>query len=60
MSEVDRCDQMVSYYNTPRKTFKWYKKVLLHLLDVVVWNTFYIYKNCFNLKNYALKILEIC
>lgn len=55
MSGVDRCDQMVSYYSTPRKTFKWYKKVLLHLLDVAVWNTFYIYKKFFQLENLCFK-----
>lgn len=44
MSGVDRMDQMISYYNTPRKTIRWYKKVLLHLVDVTVWNSYYLYK----------------
>lgn len=42
MSGVDRSDQMVSYYISHRKTCKWYKRILFHLLDVTVWNSFYI------------------
>lgn len=42
MSGIDRSDQMVSYYSSPRKTLRWYKKVFFHLLDVAVWNSYYI------------------
>lgn len=34
MSGIDRSDQMVSYYSSPRKTIRWYKKVIFHLLDI--------------------------
>ncbi|KAG4067093.1 hypothetical protein HA402_000084 [Bradysia odoriphaga] len=44
MGGIDRADQMVSYYSSPRKTIRWYKKVLFHLLDLCVWNSFYIFK----------------
>lgn len=44
MSGVDRCDQMVSYYSSPRKTIRWYKKIIFHLLDLSVWNSYYLYK----------------
>ena len=44
MSGVDRADQMMSYYSCPRKTIRWYKKVIFHLLDVAVWNSYYIFK----------------
>lgn len=44
MGGIDRADQMVSYYSSPRKTIRWYKKVLFHLLDLSVWNSFYIHK----------------
>lgn len=44
MGGVDRADQMVSYYSSPRKTIRWYKKVLFHLLDLSVWNSYFIYK----------------
>jgi len=47
MSGIDRCDQMLSYYSSPRKTIKWYKKVMFHLLDMALWNSFYIYKKKF-------------
>lgn len=40
---VDCCDQMVSYYSYPRKTLKWYKKVILHYLDVILYNAYYLY-----------------
>lgn len=42
MSGVDRSDQMVSYYTTPRKTIRWYLKVFFHLVDVCLWNSTYI------------------
>ncbi|XP_049876310.1 piggyBac transposable element-derived protein 4-like isoform X5 [Pectinophora gossypiella] len=44
MSGIDRADQMISYYSSPRKSLRWYKKVLFHLLDVAVWNAFFIYR----------------
>nr|CAI5817199.1 unnamed protein product [Callosobruchus analis] len=44
MSGIDRCDQMTLTYSTPRKTIRWYKKVIFHMLDVTVWNAFYLYK----------------
>jgi len=47
MSGIDRSDQMVKYYSSPRKQSRWYKKVLFHLLDITVWNSFYIYKKHF-------------
>lgn len=45
MSGVDRTDQMISYYSCPRKSTKWYKKVIFHLLDVAVWNSFLFIKS---------------
>lgn len=47
MSGIDRCDQMLSYYSRPRKTIKWYKKVMFHQLDIANWNYFYIFKKRF-------------
>lgn len=44
MSGVDRLDQMTSYYSSPRKSVRWYKKVLFHLLDMTVWNSYYLYR----------------
>lgn len=44
MSGVDRSDQMISYYSSPRKTIRWHKKILFHLFDICVWNSYYLYK----------------
>ncbi|XP_063635050.1 piggyBac transposable element-derived protein 4-like [Cydia splendana] len=44
MSGIDRADQMVSYYSSPRKTLRWYRKVFFHVLDLAVWNSFFIYR----------------
>jgi len=45
MGGVDRADQLMSYYNPLRKTLKWYRKVVLHFVDMAVTNLFLIYKN---------------
>lgn len=44
MSGIDRSDQMISYYSCPRKTIYWYKKVIFHLLDITVWNSYFLYR----------------
>lgn len=33
ISSIDSSDQMVSYYSSPRKSLRWYIKVLFHLMD---------------------------
>lgn len=48
MSGIDCSDQMVSYYSSPRKSARWYKKVLYHMLDITTWNSYFIYKKHFN------------
>jgi len=47
MSDIDKCDQMLSYYSSSKKTIKWYKKVMFHLLDITMWNSFYLFKKRF-------------
>lgn len=44
MSGIDRADQMISYYSTPRKTIRWYLKLFFHLMDVALWNSHFLYK----------------
>jgi len=45
MSGIDRADQLISYYSSPEKTIRWYKKVIIfHLLDVAVQNSHYLWK----------------
>lgn len=40
---VDKGDQIMCYYNTPRKTIRWYLKVFFHCVNVCAWNaSFYI------------------
>lgn len=48
MCGIDRSDQMISYYSCPRKTARWYKKVLFHLLDITIWNSYFVYKKRFD------------
>lgn len=43
MAGVDRSDQLTSYYSCPRKTIRWYKKIIFHLLDITVLNSFILY-----------------
>lgn len=55
MSGIDRADQMVKYYSSPRKQSLWYKKVLFHLLDIAVWNSYYLYKKRFDSNSMTFK-----
>lgn len=54
MSGIDRSDQMVSYYSSPRKTIRWYKKVIFifHLLDISLWNSYFLYKKTLTTSNF--------
>ena len=56
MGGVDRSDQILSYCSTPRKTIKWYKKVFFHLLDIVVMNSYVLFKKLSKQKE--LRILK--
>lgn len=44
MKGVDRSDQMLSYYPCNRKTLRWYKKVFVHVLQVIMVNAWSMYK----------------
>lgn len=54
MSGIDRADQMMSYYSSPRKTIRWYRKIFFHLVDVCIWNAYYLYKKRTNTKKTLL------
>lgn len=65
MSGVDSCDQFTSYYSCPRKSVRWYTKVIFHLLDVTIVNSFLLFKEIKKLKMGLIKfreniILDIC
>uniref|UniRef100_A0A2S2NHQ3 PiggyBac transposable element-derived protein 4 n=1 Tax=Schizaphis graminum TaxID=13262 RepID=A0A2S2NHQ3_SCHGA len=43
MSGIDRQDQMNSYYPFTRKTIRWYKKIGIHIIQMLLMNSFYLY-----------------
>ncbi|CAK9796635.1 PiggyBac transposable element-derived protein 4 [Anthophora quadrimaculata] len=44
MGAVDKCDMVISFIKSIRKSIKWYKKYFFHLLDIAVWNAYCLYK----------------
>jgi len=40
---IDKLDQMLSYYSFSNRFLKWYKKVFVYLLDIAVYNSHIIY-----------------
>ena len=44
MGAVDKADQMLQPYDATRKTTRWYKKVMTHLLQVALLNAYQVYK----------------
>lgn len=66
MKGTDRLDQMMSYYPCERKTIRWYKKVFIHSLQMMMCNAFFLYnmKNAqegrkISLYDFRLKVLEV-
>lgn len=43
MSGVDRADQMMSYYPCERKSVRWYKKIFIHIMQMILLNSFHLY-----------------
>lgn len=43
MSGIDRQDQMLSYYPCERKTIRWYKKLGIHTIQVLLLNSYLVY-----------------
>jgi hypothetical protein len=44
MKVVDRADQYLSYCSVLRKTVKWSKKVVVYLINCVLFNAFFVYR----------------
>ncbi|XP_071129298.1 piggyBac transposable element-derived protein 4-like [Mytilus edulis] len=44
MGGVDRSDQMITYINSVVKSFKWWKKVIFHVLAIAVLDAYTLYK----------------
>nr|CAH7713333.1 unnamed protein product [Callosobruchus chinensis] len=40
MSGIDLQDQMMAYYSSNRKTIRWYKKVGIHIIEMMLYNSF--------------------
>ena len=43
MSGIDLSDQMMSYHSATRKTVRWYKKIGLHVIEMVLTNAHYLF-----------------
>ncbi|KAF0722040.1 piggyBac transposable element-derived protein 4-like [Aphis craccivora] len=43
MSGIDRQDQMLSYYPCERKTLRWYKKLGIHFIQILLLNWYLLY-----------------
>jgi len=56
IKNIDRADQHLSYYSLLKKTVKWSKKVVLYLLNRVLFKAFFVYRtlntNKVNYKNF--------
>ena len=46
MGGVDFCDHMIKFYNIGRRSRKWYRRVLFHILELCIHNAF-ILGSCF-------------
>ena len=61
MGGVDKKDQMMSYYPCERKTLRWYKKIGIHIIYMLLMNSYFLYKNFqqpkVSLYDYRLQIL---
>jgi len=43
MSAIDRQYKMNSYYPFTRKTIRWYRKIVIHITQMLLINSFYLY-----------------
>lgn len=62
MSGIDRQDQMLAYYPSERKTLRWYKKLGIHLLSMMLLNSFFFFKKATQQKtsfyDYRLEVIR--
>lgn len=63
MGGVDHQDQMNSYYPCDRKTLRWYKKLGIHFIQLMLLNSYFLYKKYsgnrnISLYDYRISILE--
>lgn len=63
MSAIDRHDQMLSYYSCEHKTLRWYKKVIIHIMQIITINSFFLYNkysanNKMTLYDFRLNVIK--
>lgn len=62
MGGIDNGDQMMSYYACLHKTLRWYKKLGLHIFQMMFINSYYLYNKYgsrkMNLYDFRLVVLE--
>lgn len=58
MSGIDRGDQMLAYYSTPRKSVRWYLKLFFHVFDISLWNSCWLYNRVHNNKKSYLQFRD--
>jgi hypothetical protein len=46
MGHVDNTDRMANSYRASRRTWKWTKKLFLHLLDLAIVNSYVLLSSC--------------
>jgi hypothetical protein len=46
MGFVDKSDRMINSYGIAQRTWKWTKKLFLHLLDMTILNAYLLHKLC--------------
>ncbi|XP_046671369.1 piggyBac transposable element-derived protein 4-like [Homalodisca vitripennis] len=61
MSGVDRADQMMSYHPCERKTIRWYKKIFIHVIMMIMTNSHLLYNTHnkkMNLYDFRLEVIK--
>ncbi|KAF9816545.1 hypothetical protein SFRURICE_010704, partial [Spodoptera frugiperda] len=62
MRAVDKHDQMLSYYCAEHKTLRWYKKVIIHVIQINIINAFLMFnldrETKISLYDFRLQIIE--
>lgn len=41
---TNKFNERLNYYSSPKQLKKWYKQIIFYVLDLCVWNSFYIYQ----------------
>ena len=63
MGLVDKSDMVLSFNDTGRKTLKWYKKLAFHLMDLMFYNSYILFKQVKGVKElpfstFRLKVIS--